>query len=144
MTATVVGNVRVTEVGTDYDTHHIVLDFGKMPLPVLERQSTGVHPPGRDASGRPHFARQYSIASSRNGERPGYNNVSLTIKWVLEDHQGSPVRGVASNYMCDQQVGDAVQVISPFGASFLMPNHPRSNIVTICTGTGLPARPCAR
>ena len=26
--ATVVGNVRVTEVGKDYDTHHIVLDFG--------------------------------------------------------------------------------------------------------------------
>src|SRR5262245_2097976 len=27
ITATVVGNVRVTEVGKDYDTHHIVLDF---------------------------------------------------------------------------------------------------------------------
>ena len=26
--ATVVGNVRVTDVGKDYDTHHIVLDFG--------------------------------------------------------------------------------------------------------------------
>ena len=24
----------------------------------------------------------------------------------------------------------------PFGSSFLMPNHPRSNIVMICTGTG--------
>jgi len=29
-----------------------------------------------------------------------------------------------------------VQVIGPFGTSFLMPNHPRSNIVMICTGTG--------
>jgi len=29
-----------------------------------------------------------------------------------------------------------VQVIGPFGASFLMPNHPKSNIVMICTGTG--------
>jgi benzoyl-CoA 2,3-epoxidase subunit A len=29
-----------------------------------------------------------------------------------------------------------VRVIGPFGASFLMPNHPRSNIVMICTGTG--------
>src|SRR5262245_66071009 len=38
--------------------------------------------------------------------------------------------------MCDLQVGDAVQVIGPFGTSFLMPNHPRSNIVMICTGTG--------
>jgi benzoyl-CoA 2,3-dioxygenase component A len=89
-----------------------------------------------DAKGRPHHARQYSVASPRNGERAGYNNLSLTIKRVLEDHQGQPVRGVGSNYMCDLLVGDTVQVIGPFGASFLMPNHPRSNIVMICTGTG--------
>jgi benzoyl-CoA 2,3-epoxidase subunit A len=136
ITATVTGNVRVTEVGKEYDTHHVVLDFGAMPFPVLEGQSIGIVPPGADATGRPHHARQYSVASPRNGERPGYNNVSLTIKRVLEDHQGRPVRGVASNYMCDLKVGDTVQVIGPFGASFLMPNHPRSHIVMICTGTG--------
>ncbi len=136
ITATVAGNVRVTEVGRDYDTHHVVLDFGAMPFPVLEGQSIGVVPPGVDASGRPHHARQYSVASPRNGERPGYNNLSLTIKRVLEDHQGSPVRGVASNYMCDLKKGDKVEVIGPFGASFLMPNHPKSHIVMICTGTG--------
>ncbi len=136
ITATVTGNVRVTEVGTDYDTHHIVLDFGGMPFPVLEGQSIGILPPGTDAGGRNHHARQYSIASPRNGERPGYNNLSLTIKRVLEDYQGKPVRGVGSNYMCDLKVGDKVQVIGPFGASFLMPNHPRSHIVMICTGTG--------
>jgi benzoyl-CoA 2,3-dioxygenase component A len=136
LTATVTGNVRVTEVGTEYDTHHIVLDFGSVPFPVLEGQSVGVLPPGTDAEGRPHHARQYSIASPRNGERPGYNNISLTIKRVLEDHQGRPVRGVASNWMCDLLVGDKVQVIGPFGGSFLMPNHPKSHIVMICTGTG--------
>jgi benzoyl-CoA 2,3-dioxygenase component A len=136
VTATVVGNVRVTEVGTDYDTHHLMLDFGAMPFPVLEGQSIGIIPPGVDERGKPHHPRQYSIASPRNGERPGYNNISLTIKRVLEDHQGKPVRGVASNYMCDLKVGDTVQVTGPFGTSFLMPNHPRSNIIMICTGTG--------
>ena len=140
ITATVTGNVRVTEVGvqagSDYDTHHLVLDFGRMPFPVREGQSIGILAPGVDANGRPHHARQYSIASPRNGERPGYNNLSLTVKRVLEDHQGKPVCGVASNHLCDLQVGDKVEVIGPFGASFLMPNHPRSNIVMICTGTG--------
>jgi benzoyl-CoA 2,3-epoxidase subunit A len=135
-TATVVGNVRVTAVGKDYDTHHVVLDFGSMPFPVLEGQSVGILPPGQDDKGKAHHARQYSIASPRNGERAGYNNLSLTVKRVLEDHQGKPVRGVASNYVCDLKVGDTVQVIGPFGSSFLMPNHPRSNIVMICTGTG--------
>jgi benzoyl-CoA 2,3-epoxidase subunit A len=136
ITATVTGNVRVTEVGKEYDTHHIVLDFGKTPFPVLEGQSVAVVPPGADGLGRTHHPRQYSVASPRNGERPLYNNLSLTVKRVLEDHSGKPVRGVASNYLCDLVVGDRVQIIGPFGASFLMPNHPGSHIVMICTGTG--------
>jgi benzoyl-CoA 2,3-dioxygenase component A len=136
ITATVAGNVRVTEVGREYDTHHIVLDFGSLPFPVLEGQSIGVIPPGSDARGRPHHARQYSVASPRNGERPGYNNLSLTIKRVLEDYDGKPVNGVASNYMCDLARGDSIDIIGPFGDSFLMPNHPKSKLVMICTGTG--------
>jgi benzoyl-CoA 2,3-dioxygenase component A len=134
--ATVTGNMRVTEVGREYDTHHIVLDLGKAPFPVLEGQSIGVIPPGADASGRPHHARQYSVSSARHGERPGFNNLSLTVKRVLQDRQGNPVRGVASNYLCDLKVGDQVRLIGPFGTSFLMPNHPGSHIVMICTGTG--------
>jgi len=135
-TATVVGNFNCTEAGFANETHHVVLDIGAMPFPVLEGQSIGIIAPGVDAKGRPHTARQYSIASPRNGERPGYNNISLTVKRVTEDHHGKPVRGVASNYICDLKVGDTVQLIGPFGTSFLMPNHPKSNIVMICTGTG--------
>jgi benzoyl-CoA 2,3-epoxidase subunit A len=136
VTATVTGNMRVTEVGREYDTHHIVLDLGKTPFPVLEGQSIGVIPPGVDPSGRPHHARQYSVASARHGERPDFNNLSLCVKRVLQDRQGNTVHGVASNYLCDLKVGDHLQLIGPFGTSFLMPNHPGSHIVMICTGTG--------
>ena len=135
-TATVVGNFNCTEAGFDSETHHVVLDFGAMPFPVLEGQSIGIVPPGTDALGRPHQPRQYSVASPRNGERPGYNNLSLTVKRVTEDHQGNPVRGICSNFVCDLQVGDQVQVVGPFGSSFLMPNHPKSHLVMVCTGTG--------
>jgi benzoyl-CoA 2,3-dioxygenase component A len=136
VTATVVGNVQVNDAGTENETHHVVLDLGSMPFPVLEGQSIGIVPPGLDANGKAHHARQYSIASPRNGERPGYNNLSLTVKRVVEDHDGKAVKGVCSNYICDLKPGDTVEVIGPFGASFLMPNHPKSNIVMICTGTG--------
>jgi benzoyl-CoA 2,3-dioxygenase component A len=135
-TATVVGNFNCTDAGFDSETHHVVLDFGSMPFPVLEGQSIGIIPPGTDANGKPHMPRQYSVASPRNGERPNYNNVALTVKRVTVDHAGNPVRGVASNYVCDLKVGDKVQVVGPFGHSFLMPNHPKSHIVMICTGTG--------
>ena len=136
MIATVSGNYRVTALGTDSDTHHIVLDFGSGNFPVLEGQSLGIIAPGVDANGRAHHARQYSIANPRDGERPGYTNVSLTVKRVTVDYDGNSVRGIASNYVCDLQKGDAVQVIGPFGASFLMPNHAGSNLLMICTGTG--------
>jgi benzoyl-CoA 2,3-dioxygenase component A len=134
--ATVLGNMRVTEVGREYDTHHIVLDLGRAPFPVLEGQSIGVIPPGVDAEGRPHKVHQYSVSSPRDGERQGFNFLSLTLKRVLQDRQGNPVRGVVSNYLCDLKVGDPVPLIGPFGTSFLMPNHPGSHIVMICTGTG--------
>src|SRR5690606_22983476 len=88
--ATVVGNYRVTDEDTGSDIHHIVLDFGNVPFPVLEGQSIGILPPGTDAQGRPHHARQYSLASPRDGERAGYNNLSLTVKRVTEDHPGRP------------------------------------------------------
>lgn len=101
-TATVVGNFNCTEAGFESETHHVVLEFGSMPFPVLEGQSIGIIPPGVDALGKPHHARQYSAASPRNGERPGYNNLALTVKRVTVDHDGNPVRGVASNYVCDK------------------------------------------
>ena len=136
ISAKVVGNMQVNEAGTDNETHHIVLDFGSVPFPVLEGQSIGIIAPGLDAHGKPHHARQYSIASPRNGERAGYNNLSLTVKRVVQDHRGQAVKGVASNYLCDLKTGDTVQVIGPFGSSFLMPNHLGSHLVMICTGTG--------
>lgn len=134
--ATVSGNFRVTAADHDSDTHHVVLDFGSSPFPVLEGQSIGILPPGVDTRGRPHHARQYSISSPRDGERPKYNNLSLTVKRVTSDYDGKPMRGVASNYVCDLQKGDQVRVIGPFGGTFLMADDPKANLLMVCTGTG--------
>ena len=132
-TATCAGNFRLTAEGTGSDIRHIVLDFGNTAFPVLEGQTLAVIVP--NGTGGKHV-RMYSIASPRNGERPGYNNLSLTVKRVNEDREGRPVRGLASNYLCDLKKGDKVEVAGPFGASFLMPNHPGANLIMICTGTG--------
>jgi len=135
-TARVVGNFRLTDDGATSDIRHIVLDFGAAAFPVLEGQSIGIQPPGRDRDGRLHHLRLYSIASPRDGERPGYNNVSLTVKRVRSGVDGVTTDGVCSNYLCDLKPGDEVEVVGPYGASFLMPNHPGSNLLMICTGTG--------
>jgi benzoyl-CoA 2,3-dioxygenase component A len=132
-TATCAGNFRLTGEGAESDIRHIVLDFGNTAFPVLEGQSLAVIVPKE--GGAPHV-RMYSVASPRNGERPGYNNLALTVKRVTADREGKPVRGIASNFLCDLKKGDRLQVAGPFGASFLMPNHPGANLVMICTGTG--------
>ncbi len=136
VTATIAGNYRLTAEDAESDIRHIVLDFGNHLFPVLEGQSIGIIPPGVDASGKPHYLRMYSIASPRDGERSGYNNLSLTVKRVISEQDGKVIRGIASNYLCDLKKGDRVQVAGPFGDRFLMPNHASSNLLMICTGTG--------
>ncbi|SNT12325.1 benzoyl-CoA oxygenase, component A [Noviherbaspirillum humi] len=136
VTATVAGNFRLTADDAESDIRHLVLDFGTQVFPVLEGQSIGIIPPGVDENGKPHYLRMYSVASPRTGEREGYNNLSLTVKRVVQDHEGKPALGVCSNYLCDLKKGDTVQVTGPFGSNYLMPNHKGANILMICTGTG--------
>ena len=126
--ARVQGNYRLTDEDSDSDVRHIILDFGGQPFPVLEGQSIGIIPPGTDENGKPHLPRLYSVSSPRDGERPGFNNVSLTVK--REEH------GVCSNYVCDLPTGATVDVTGPFGATFLMPSDPDAKLLMICTGTG--------
>ncbi|MFZ5731404.1 MAG: benzoyl-CoA 2,3-epoxidase subunit BoxA [Pseudomonadota bacterium] len=126
--ATVTGNFRLTAEGAESDIRHLILDFGDQPFPVLEGQSIGIVVPGEGPDGKPHAVRLYSIASSRDGEKPNANNLSLTVK--------REPNGLASNYLCDLPRGAKVDVTGPFGATFLIPNDPVANIIMICTGTG--------
>jgi benzoyl-CoA 2,3-dioxygenase component A len=126
-TAKVTGNISLTK-DESHDVRHIILDFGGQPMPALEGQSIGIIPPGTDPEGKPFLPRLYSVSSPRDGERPNYNNLSLTVK--------REAQGLCSNYLCDLKVGDEVQVTGPFGATFLMPDDPDARLLMICTGTG--------
>ena len=125
--AVVQGNYRLTD-DPDHDVRHIILDLGAQPFPVLEGQSVGVLTPGMDAEGKPHLPRLYSISSPRDGERPNYNNLSLTVK--------REAGGLCSNYLCDLEKGAEVSLTGPFGATFLMPDDAEAGMLMICTGTG--------
>jgi len=126
--AVVQGNYRLTHDGSETDVHHIILSFEGKPFPVLEGQSLGIIPPGEDKDGKPLLPRLYSVSSPRDGERPNFGNVSLTVK--------RDPGGICSNYVCDLKKGDKVSVTGPFGATFLMPDDPSARLLMICTGTG--------
>jgi len=122
------GNYRLTDAASDSDVRHIILDMGGLPFPVLEGQSVGIIPPGVDSDGKPHLPRLYSVSSPRDGERPNFHNLSLTVK--------REPQGVCSNYVCDLKPNDKVQLTGPFGATFLLPSDPETNLMMVCTGTG--------
>lgn len=124
---TVQGNYRLTD-DPGHDVRHLILDAGSLPLPLLEGQSVGVLVPGLDGDGKAHLPRLYSISSPRDGERPNYNNFSLTVK--------REEKGLCSNFLCDLNQGDKVKLTGPFGSTFLVPNDPEAKLLMICTGTG--------
>lgn len=126
--ARVQGNYRLTDPAADSDVRHIILDLGGQPFPVLEGQSVGIIPPGIDGEGKPHLPRLYSVSSPRDGERPNFNNLSLTVK--------REPQGVCSNYVCDLKKGDTVRLTGPFGSTFLLPSDPEAHLLMVCTGTG--------
>ena len=126
--ATVQGNYRLTGETSDTDVRHIILDFANLPFPVLEGQTIGIIPPGRDAEGKPHLPRLYSLSSPRDGERANFNNLSLTVKREPD--------GLCSTYICNLRKGDKVAVTGPFGSTFLLPCDPQAKLLMICTGTG--------
>jgi len=126
--AVVQGNFRLTAQDADADVRHIILDLGHANFPVLEGQTIGIIPPGQDEKGRSHQPRLYSVSSPRDGERPKTNNLSLTLK--------REKNGLCSNYMCDLERGDELDLIGPFGSSFLIADDPKARLIMICTGTG--------
>jgi len=99
-----------------------------VPFPVLEGQSVGIIAPGINDKGQTHTPRLYSVSSPRDGERANFNNLSLTVKRETD--------GLCSNYICNLKKGDPVELIGPFGSTFLMPNDPNARLLMICTGTG--------
>ncbi|MEB3245425.1 MAG: FAD-binding oxidoreductase [Vampirovibrionales bacterium] len=142
--ATVLGNHRVTDPSSPNDVRHVTFDLAGGNLTYLEGQSLGVLPPGIDAATqKPHKLRLYSIASTAQGDNGKGHTVSLCVKRVAYTcpQTGNEIKGVCSNFVCDLQPGDTVQVTGPVGKSFLMPNAlgapPNANVIMVATGTGI-------
>lgn len=136
-TAVIRENFRVTDAGTDVTIHHIVLDVSAQDFPFVEGQSVGIIPPGLDDAGNPHMMRLYSVACPREGEGGVTGHLALTVKRVDRDHDGQPVQGVCSTYLCDLAVGESVAITGPFGVDFLMPDDDQAPVLMVCTGTGI-------
>ncbi len=127
--ARLVANERLTAPDSDNDVRHLVLDLGEAHFPLIEGQSIGIQVPGTDAEGRPHTVRMYSVASTRDGESGNPQHVALCVK------RDTP--GLCSNYLCNLAPGESIDVVGPFGTSFLVADDPAAHLVMIGVGTGI-------
>ena len=139
----IVSTRRIVGPQATGETCHIIIDHqGKFPY--YEGQSWGVIPPGvREKDGKPHSVRLYSIASSRYGDDMSGNTGSLCVRratyWCSELKADDPAKkGICSNFLCDTQPGDEVQMTGPAGKVMLMPEEdPTTDYIMVATGTGI-------
>ncbi len=136
--ATIVKSQRITDETTD-EVRHIVLSITDATFNFVEGQSIGVLIPGPHAFGNEHHMRLYSIANSRSGEEQNLAQISLCVRrcFYIDDISGERYPGVASNFLCDSQIGDSVQLTGPYGRQFLAPRDNTCNMLMIGVGTGI-------
>jgi ferredoxin--NADP+ reductase len=142
-TGKVVSTKRIVGPKATGETCHIIIDH-KGDFPYWEGQSWGVIPPGtREKDGKPHSVRLYSIASSRYGDDMTGKTGSLCVRratyWCPELKAEDPAKkGVCSNFLCDTQPGDEIQMTGPAGKVMLMPEEdPTTDYIMVATGTGI-------
>lgn len=140
----VVSTERCTAARTKSSSivRHVAIDVSGTALEGRFKagQSFGVLPPGVDASGKAHKLRLYSIACGSAGEDGRGRVLSTTVKRLVDEHQETHklFLGVASNYLCDLQVGERLKVTGPSGKRFVLPAEPaKHDYVLIATGTGI-------
>ena len=145
--APVVGRVHATRLCTKSRkasgfVRHVEIDVSGTALENswTAGQSFGVIPAGQTPEGKPHKLRLYSIAAPTGGETGDGTIITTTVKRLVDEHWDSHklVQGVCSNYLCDLNVGDQIQLTGPVGKRFLLPKDPsKHDYMFIATGTGI-------
>jgi len=136
--AVVARSERITPEDTA-EVRHIILNISSATFNYLEGQSIGVLVPGPHSFGNTHHLRLYSIANSRQGEEKNFAEISICVRRCsyIDEVSGERHPGVASNYLCDLEPGEEVEITGPYGRQFLPPRDPESHILMIGVGTGI-------
>jgi len=139
--ATVLGRTKLIDDSAPGDIQHIVLQLPP-GFHYVEGQSLSVIPPGMMENGKRHKPRLYSIASTRYGDLLDGQTVSLCVRRAeyIDPITGiaDPSKaGVCSNFLCNVQRNDVVDVAGPVGKTMLLPSDPKTDIIMVATGTGI-------
>jgi len=138
-TATLLTSDRITPPESEVEVRHLIVEVPECDFDYSEGQSLGVLAPGPNEFGNRFHLRLYSIANPRGGEGGTPDRISLCVRrcFSIDDISGERYPGRASNFLCDAQPGDSIQVVGPFGVPFHIPKDKSSNLLMIGVGTGI-------
>ena len=135
----VVNKSRIKPSDESNEVRELVIEIDDPSFKCEAGQSIGVLAPVPSDSDEPFHLRWYSIADIPTKDHHGRPNLTLSVRRVIVDNRdtGRTEKGLASNYLCDLQPGDALEVAGPHGIPFPIPGDKTATLVLIGAGTGI-------
>ena len=112
------------------DLRHLVLQVADGPVRCREGQFVGLQFPTAPEAGGAMF----SIASARDGETPGQDDLALLVKHADDDTDEST--HLRAQLLSALKAGDELVLSGPYGDAFLPAEGP-APMLMIATGTGI-------
>jgi len=135
--ATVKKTERLTPSDTD-EIREILLEVKEPGFKCEVDQSFGVLVDTNGEFGPRKHHRLYSVADLP-AQKDGRTQITMLVKRCsyVDDFNGEKYDGVASNFLCDRQKGDVINITGPFELPFKVPDDKYANLILIGMGTGI-------
>ncbi len=137
--ARVLGSVRITPTTSDEEVRELLLEIDRAEFDYEVGQSIAVWAPGSTELGETHHVRMYSVADLPVPGPDGSRRITICVRrcTYVDEYSGERYPGVASNYLCDLDVGEEITISGPFGMPFPVPEEHDASLVLIGSGTGI-------
>ncbi len=137
--ATVLSSERISAAKSSPEVREIAIEIESQEFDASVGQNIGVLAPGQAEIGQEHHLRLYSIADVPETTPDGHQQISICVRRCsyTDEFSGEEYPGIASNYLCDLQVGETLTVTGPYGQAFELPDGHDATLILICTGTGI-------
>jgi len=128
---------RLTPPDTD-EIRELVLEVEDPGFQCVVDQGFGVLVETTGEFGTSLHHRLYSVADLP-GEHDGHLLVTMLVKrcFYVDEFSGEKYPGMASNYLCDRQVGDEITITGPHDLPFEVPEDKETNLILVGMGTGI-------
>lgn len=133
-----VENTRRLSPEDDEEVREIILEVNDSDFDCEIDQSFGVLVKISDNFGNTYHHRLYSVADIPK-KSDHKTTLTLLVKRCsyIDPFSGELYDGIASNYLCDRQVGDQITITGPYELPFTVPEDRGANLILIGMGTGI-------